>query len=311
MGEEPYYIDKICEEFSKKVLTDNEKVFNQTTFYGKETNIQDIIFEAKQFPFGSEKRVVIVKEAQHIKNIEDLISYFKSPQKQTILVISYKSSIDKRKKFFNSIERYCIVFHSKKLYENQIAEWIKSYISDKHYSIEDNAIRILSQYLGSDLSTISNALNKLILNQNQEYPINTDIVEKHIGISKDYNIFELQKALANKDVLQANQIINHFSENQKQHNIIPIISNLFSFFQKIILCHYTDKKDPRKIATTLKVNPFFINQYLQASKNFSKKQLFYIFKYLKEYDLKSKGVNNKSTTPKGLLKEMIFKILHA
>ena len=312
MGDEPYYIDKLSDEFSKKLLTAEEQEFNQVTLYGKDITTEQIISEAKQFPFGSEKRVVIVKEGQHLKNIEILDSYLDNPQHSTVLVISYKGkSIDKRKNFGKNLTKKCIVFESKKLYDNKIPAWILAYVKEKGFSIDNSATAVLAEYLGTDLSKITNELNKLMLIVKKEEHITTKLIEYHIGISKDYNVFELQNALGQKHVIKANRIINHFSENTKNHHIVPVISALFSYFQKIMVYHFLEDKTTKSAATALKVNPFFVRQYQAAAKNYNKRQLYYIFEHLKEYDLKCKGVNNKSTDQSGLLKELIFKILHA
>lgn len=312
MGDEPYYIDKLSDEFSKKLLNPEEQEFNQVTLYGKDITTEQIISESKQFPFGAEKRVVIIKEAQHLKNIEVLDSYLDNPQPSTVLVISYKGkSIDKRKKFGKNLAKRCVVFESKKLYDNKIPTWILEYVKEKGFSIDNSATAVLAEYLGADLSKITNELDKLMLVVKKDEQITTKLIEYHIGISKDYNVFELQNALGKKEVVKANRIINHFAANPKDHHIVPIMSALFSYFQKIMVFHFLDDKSPKSAASALKVNPFFVSQYQTAARNYSKRQLFYIFEYLKEYDLKSKGVNNKSTDQSGLLKELIFKILHA
>lgn len=312
MGDEPYYIDKLSDEFSKKLLNSEEQEFNQVTLYGKDITTEQIISESKQFPFGAEKRVVIIKEAQHLKNIEVLDSYLDNPQPSTVLVISYKGkSIDKRKKFGKNLAKRCVVFESKKLYDNKIPTWILEYVKEKGFSIDNSATAVLAEYLGADLSKITNELDKLMLVVKKDEQITTKLIEYHIGISKDYNVFELQNALGKKEVVKANRIINHFAANPKDHHIVPIMSALFSYFQKIMVFHFLDDKSPKSAASALKVNPFFVSQYQTAARNYNKRQLFYIFEYLKEYDLKSKGVNNKSTDQSGLLKELIFKILHA
>ena len=311
MGDEPYFIDKLSNKFAKEILKPEEKEFNQITLYGKDTTVEEIISESKQFPFGAEKRIAIVKEGQQLKNIEKLDSYFEHPQRNTILVISYKKkSIDKRKKFGKNLSKNCVVFESNKFYDNQISGWILSYINKRGYTIDTKSSTILAEHLGNNLSKISNELEKLILAINKEKHITPDLIEYHIGISKDYNIFELQNALGEKDILKANRIINHFAKNTKEYHIIPILSTLFSFFQKIIIYHSIEDKNSTSVASKLKINPFFINHYQKAAKNYNIKQLILIFSHLKEYDLKSKGVKNKSTDQSELLKELIFKILH-
>jgi len=312
MGDEPYYIDKLANAFSKNVLSAEDAEFNQVILYGKDIETAQAIAEAKQFPFGSEKRVVIIREAQHLKDIDVLDAYLDNVQPSTLLVICYKGkSVDKRKKFGKTLAKKCVVFESKKLYDNKIPAWINTYITENGFKIDNSATAVLAEYIGADLSKITNELDKLMLVVKKEEQITTAHIEYHIGISKDYNVFELQNALGKKEVVKANRIINHFAANPKSHNIVPVLSALFSYFQKIMVYHFLEDKSPKSAASALKVNPFFVSQYQTAANNYTKRQLFYIFEYLKDYDLKSKGVNNKSTTHEGLLKELIFKILHA
>ena len=311
MGEETFYIDKISEHISKNILSQEEKEFNQTTLYGKDIDVSTIISEAKQFPFGSEYRIVIVKEAQDIRTIEKLESYLDQPSPSTILVICYKyKKIDKRKSFGKNLSKKSVLFDSKKLYDNQVPTWIKAHTKDSGYSIDDKSCRILTEYLGADLSKINNELSKLILNLEKGEFITPKIIEENIGISKDFNIFELQNALGTKDILKANRIIKHFTENPKNHPFVLTISSLFSYFQKIMIYQNLKDKSNKNAASELGVNPFFISQYQTAAKNYSMSKLFKIFTYLKENDLKSKGIGNPSTPEGELLKELTFKILH-
>ncbi|MAO72422.1 MAG: DNA polymerase III subunit delta [Flavobacteriales bacterium] len=311
MGEESYYIDKICDYICKNTLNSDEKEFNQIILYGKEIDVSTIISEAKQFPFGAEYRVVIIKEAQDIRSIDQLESYLENPNPSTILVICFKyKKIDKRKSFGKNLSKKTMLFESKKLYENQIPSWIKNYIKELGYSIDDKSSKILSDYLGTDLSKISNEINKLILNIKIGEQISPKIIEENIGISKDYNIFEFQNALGKKDILKSNRIIKHFSENPKNHPFVLTLSSLFSYFQKIMIYHNLKDKSKENIAAKLGINPFFVYSYQTAAKNYSMSKLFKIFTFLKEYDLKSKGVNNPSTNESELLKELTFKILH-
>jgi len=311
MGEESFYIDKITEYIANNVLTESEKAFNQTVVYGKDTDVLTIDNAAKRYPMMSNNQVVIVKEAQHIKNIDKLSYYASNPLESTVLVLNYKyKTLDKRKKLYKEIEKNGVVFNSKKLYDNQVPAWINSYISNKKYSIEPVASTLLTEFLGSDLSKIANELDKLTIS----LPENTEITSKHIedkiGISKDYNNFELQNALVIKDVLKANRIIDHFGKNQKSNPIVLTISSLFSFFRKVLIYHFSKDKNPRAIASVLKINPYFVKDYEKAAKKYNAKKVVAIISYLRDYDLKSKGFNNQSATPVDLLKELVFKILH-
>ena len=311
MGEEAFYIDKISDYISDNVLESQEKEFNQSVLYGKEVDIAQIIAEAKQFPFGATHRVVIVKEAQNIKNIDELESYLDNPQPSTILVICYKyKKLDKRKKFTKSLAKKALLFESKKLYDNQVPDWITKYLSEKGYKIEEKASFMLAEFLGTELSNISNELDKLMVIIKKQEKITANIIEKNIGISKDYNIFEFQQALGKKDILKSNQIVNHFSANPKAHPLVVTLGMLFSFFQKLMTYHSIKDKNKNNVAAELKVSPYFVNQYSSAARNYSQSKLFDIFTHLKQYDLKSKGVNNTSTVDGDLLKELVYKILH-
>ena len=311
MGEEPFYIDKISDYIAEKVLKAEEKEFNQSVLYGKDVEVAQIISEAKQFPFGAEKRVIIVKEAQNIKNIEQLETYLDSPQPSTLLVICYKyKKIDKRKKFGKNLCKKALVFESKRFYDNQVSNWIAKYLSEKGYKIEEKASFMLVEFLGTELSNISNELDKLMLIVKKEEKITASIVEKNIGISKDYNIFEFQQALGSKDILKSNQIVNHFAANPKNHPLVVTLGMLFSFFQKLMTYHSIKDKNRNNVVAELKVNPYFVNQYSSAARNYSQSKLFDIFTHLKQYDLKSKGVNNTSTKDGELLKELVYRILH-
>ncbi|MBT6014166.1 MAG: DNA polymerase III subunit delta [Flavobacteriales bacterium] len=311
MGEETFYIDKISDYIGKNVLSEEEKEFNQTTLYGKDIDVATIISEAKQFPFGSAHRVVIVKEAQDIRSIDQLELYFDNPLPSTILVICYKyKKIDKRKSFGKNLSKKSVLFESKKLYENQIPAWIKGQLKEKNFNIDENSSHLLSEYLGNDLSKISNELGKLILNIKEGETITAKIIEENIGISKDFNVFELQTAIGKKDILKSNKIIKHFSENPKNHPFVLTLSSLFSYFQKVMIYHSLKDKSKNNAASQLGVNPYFLGQYQLAASNYSMSNLFTIFSYLKEYDLKSKGIQNPSVPENELLRELTFKILH-
>ena len=311
MGEETFYIDKISDYIGKNVLSEEEKEFNQTTLYGKDIDVATIISEAKQFPFGSAHRIVIVKEAQDIRSIDQLELYFDNPLPSTILVICYKyKKIDKRKSFGKNLSKKSVLFESKKLYENQIPAWIKGQLKEKNFNIDEKSAHLLSEYLGNDLSKISNELGKLILNIKEGETITAKIIEENIGISKDFNVFELQTAIGKKDILKSNKIIKHFSENPKKHPFALTLSSLFSYFQKVMIYHSLKDKSKNNAASQLGVNPYFLGQYQLAASNYSMSNLFTIFSYLKEYDLKSKGIQNPSVPENELLRELTFKILH-
>ena len=310
MGDETYFIDEICDYIANHVLDESEKEFNQTVLYGKDTDVAAIIAEAKRFPLMGEHSVLIVKEAQHIRKIEDLEVYLEQPQPSTILVICYKyKTLDKRKKFTKELAKKAVLLESKKLYDNQIPDWIQNYLSKQNYSIHPKAAFLLSEYLGTDLGKISNELDKLMLIIEKGQEITSDIIERNIGIGKDFNNFELNNALGKRDVLKSNLIIKHFAANPKDNPLVITIGVLL-VFSKTLLYHTLKDKSKNNVASTLKVNPFFVRDYELAARNYPKGKLVKIISYLREYDLKSKGVNNNSVSEGELLKELIYKILH-
>jgi DNA polymerase III subunit delta len=312
MGEETYYIDVITDYIANNVLTDSEKVFNQITLYGKDIDAIAIIDSARRFPMMASHQVIIVKEAQNIRNIEELVHYTEKPLKSTILVINYKyKTLDKRKKLYTSASKNGIVFNSEKLYEDKIPAWISKFLAQKGFSINPEAAALLTEYLGNDLGKIVNELEKLLLSlSDKSIRITPDIIEKNIGISKEYNNFELNKALVARDVLKANRIAAYFEKNPKDNPLIVTISSLFSFFQKVFTYHFLPDKSKTSVAGALKINPYFVSEYELAAKRFSPAKLVEIFSALRDSDVKSKGVGNSSISDADLLKELIFKILH-
>lgn len=328
MGEEAYFIDMIADYIEQNVLDESEKEFNQSIFYGRDITVNDVISAAKRFPMMSEYQVVIIKEAQ---NIRDLVgkdkegdkektkekakhpfeAYIENPQKSTILVICYKyKTLDKRTSIAKTIDKNAVLFESKKLYDNQVADWIFNYLKSKDYTINQRAAGLLAEYLGTSLSKITNELDKLMINLPPKSEITPEHIQTNIGISKDYNVFELQNAIAKKEVLKANRIINYFASNEKDNPFVVTVSSLYGFFTKVLVYHFLQDKSKGSAASALGINPFFVGDYERAAKNFSPAKLKAIFGYLREYDLKSKGVDRVSATDGELLKEMVFKILH-
>jgi len=310
-GEEPYYIDQISDYIADNVLTDQEKEFNQTVIYGRETNVTSIISFAKRYPMMANYQVIIVKEAQDIQKIEDLASYIEKPLDSTLLVINYKyRKVDKRKTFFKTIDKKGVLFESARLYDNQIPGWITSYLKEKGYRITPKASFMLAEYLGTDLSKIVNETSKLFLNIPLNSEITEDEIERNIGISKEYNIFEFHNAIGAKNILKANQIAGYFAANPKDNSIVKTIMVLYNYFTKLMIYHQLKDKSKNSIASALSVHPFFVKDYQDAAKNYSYAKLTRIISLLREYDLKSKGVNNVSTDEGELLRELLFKILH-
>lgn len=327
-GEEPYFIDIIAEKIETTVLNEMEREFNQTILYGKDVDIPTIISQAKRFPMMANHSVVIVKEAQEIRNLipagkEDdasakkektkslLEQYVETPLTSTILVFCYKyKKADKRKSIIKLIEKKGVFFESAKLYDNKIPDWINTYLKEKNYTIQPKASLLLSESIGNDLSRVVNELSKLIINLPAGSVITVDNIEQNIGISKDFNVFELQKALGEKNILKANQIINYFSANSKENSIFQTLGVLYNFFVKLMLYHQMKDKSQKNVAGELGIHPFFVADYATAARNFSMQKLSNIISLLREYDLKAKGVDNVSADEGELQKELIFKILH-
>ena len=310
-GEEPYFIDAITDLIESTVLTDSEKEFNQTVVYGRDSDPGKIIDLAKRFPMMANYQVVIVKEAQDIDKIENLQPYMEKPTPTTILVLAHKyKKIDSRKSFAKSIDKAGVLFESSRIYENKVPAWINSQVQSQGYSIRPEACQMLAEYLGNDLSRISNELEKLVINLPEGTAIDSALIERNIGISKDYNIFELQNALGSRDVTKANRIINYFASNTKQNPTIVVVTVLFGFFMKLMIYHQLKDKSPKSAASALGVNPYFVKDYALAAQNYPFKKLRVIIGLLREYDLRLKGVNNGATDESELLRELIFKILH-
>jgi DNA polymerase-3 subunit delta len=318
-GEEPYFIDLVSNYIEHKVLSDAEKGFNQTVLYGKDTDIMTAINAAKRYPMMSDYQVVMIKEAQDMKwgkddedkkHINPLLAYLENPLPSTILVFCYKyGKFDKRKKTYKAIDKNGLIFESASLYDSKIPGWIEGYITDKKYKINGQASAILAEYLGNDLSKIANELDKLMLNVAAGEEITLKHIQDNIGISKEYNVFELQSALTKKDAYKVNQIVNYFEANPKANPIVLVLGNLNNFFSKVLAYHYIKDKSPQSLARELGVNPYFVKDYEQAARGYSLGKTFQVIGYLREYDLKSKGVES-NTDAGGLMKELMFKILH-
>lgn len=320
-GDEPYYIDAISDYIENHVLNEMEREFNQTVIYGRDCDMLSVVSTAKRYPMMSNYQVVIVKEAQDVKNLivkadkEDdehpLVNYLKHPQKSTLLVFCYKyKTLDKRTKIAKALDKNGILFESKKMYDNKLPDWITRYAASKEYTIEEKAAVLMSEYIGNDLTRLTNELDKLTINIAKGKIIDDSHIEQYIGISKEFNVFELQSALGVKNVLKANQIINYFASNEKNNPMVLTLGNLFSYFNKLMIYHTLNDKSEKNVASELGVHPFFVKDYTRAAANYKLPKLIEVFSLLREYDMRSKGVNNESADHGDLLKEMIFKILH-
>jgi len=312
MGEETYYIDKLSDYMEQNILTEDEKGFNQTVLYGRDVTLEDIVSTSKRYPMMAERQVVIVKEAQDLaKTIDKLESYAENPMPSTVLVFCYKyRTLDKRKKVTKHLAKNGVVYESKKLYENQIGDWIKRVLSGKNYSIEPKANAMLVEFLGNDLSKINNELEKLQIILPKGSTITPKHIEENIGFSKDFNNFELLNALGSKNQLKAYQIAQYFSDNPKANPLIVTTSTVFGFFVKLLKYHGLKDRNPKNVAAVLGVSPFFLKDYDVALKNFPMKKVSQIVSSLRDVDVKSKGVGANALPQSDLLKEMLFKIFN-
>ncbi|MFK8007058.1 MAG: DNA polymerase III subunit delta [Saprospiraceae bacterium] len=312
-GTESYYIDKISKYIEDNVLTEGEKSFNQTIMYGKDTDHKTLIDTCSRYPMMASHQVVILKEAQEMKSLKELLPYIERPVHTTILVLCFKhKKFDGRTKFGKLVKQKALIFESKKLYDNQIPDWIQSYLKDKKLSISPSAAALVAEYLGENLSKVSNELDKLAINLAPGTEVNEKHIQEQIGISKEYNVFELQKALGTKNVVKSNRIINYFISNPKKNPLVVVVGTLFNFFSKVYLTHFLKNSSEREMMEKLGVrHAFFLKDYKLAARNYPYQQSQNVISILKEYDLKSKGVDRVNATEGDLMKEMVFKILHA
>ena len=312
MGEEAYYIDSISDFIEDNVLDEAEKGFNQMVLYGRDVSIDDIVSNAKRYPMMAERQVVIVKEAQDLsRTIEKLAQYAENPQPTTVLVINYKyKKLDKRKALYKTINKNGgVVFESKKLYENQVPDWIRRVLKGQGYDISPKAAQMLVEFLGTDLSKVNNELNKLKIVLPKGTQITPEHIEENIGISKDYNNFELRKAIGERNIVKAHKIAKYFADNPKDNPMVVTVALLFGFFSQLLHLHGLNDKSPRSVASAIKVNPYFVNEYLTAARNYPMKKVSSVIGLLREYDVKSKGVGSNAVPQGDLLKELLVRIL--
>ncbi len=313
MGEEPYYIDLIADYITDNILTETEKEFNLTVVYGADVDIATVINAAKRYPMMSEHQVVVVKEAQNIRNMEELSYYLQKPLLSTILVICHKHGVlDRRKKLAAEIEKTGVLFESKKVKDAQLPAFITSYIKRKGIDVEPKATAMLADFVGADLSRLTGELEKLIITLPKGHTrVTPEQIEKNIGISKDYNNFELRSALVEKDVLKANKIIKYFEENPKTNPIQMTLSLLFGFFSNLMLAYYAPEKSEQGIANMLGLRtPWQAKDYLAAMRRYNGVKTMQIIGEIRYADAKSKGVGNPSLSDGDILRELVFKILH-
>ena len=312
MGEEPYYIDKISDYIEQNILSEDEKSFNQTVLYGRDVSIDDIVSASKRYPMMSEKQVIIVKEAQDLsKTIEQIDKYAENPMPTTVLVFCYKyKTLDKRKKALKLLAKNGLVYESKKLYENQVGQWITRVLSGKGYQIEPKANAMLVEFLGTDLSKINNELEKLQIILPKGSTFTAKHIEENIGFSKDFNVFELRKSLGERNQLKSYQIVQYFADNPKENNIVMVVGLIFSFFIQVLKYHGLKGRNPSNVAKVLGVNPFFLKDYDVALRNYPMKKVSQIVNSLRDTDVKSKGVGANALPLNDLYKEMLIHIFN-
>lgn len=313
MGDEPYYIDELTNMLTESVLPEEERDFNQSILYGMETNVTAVITMARSYPMMSDHQLIVIKEAQNLSKIEELEVYVKNPLKSTILVLNYKGgSLDKRKKLYAEIDKNGAIFESKKIPEYKIPAFITSYILSKGLSIDQKSAQMLSDYLGNDLSKLTNEIAKLLIAiPSGQMRITADLIEENIGISKDFNNFELLNAIINKNIFKVNQIADYFEKNPKNNPMIMTMSVLFNFFSNLMICYWAKNKTEQGLATELGLrNPYQAKDYVIALKNYNAFKCMEIIGLLRIYDAKSKGVDNNSAPDGELLKELLYKITH-
>lgn len=311
-GEEPYFIDEITRVITENALEDHERDFNQVIVYGKDTESLSLISELKNYPMMAARKLVILKEAQDLKKMDDLESYFEHPSDTTIFVVNYKyKTYDSRTKLMKSAAKNGLIFKSEKVKEYQLGDWIQTYIKNKGFGITSKASMLLAEFLGNDLGRIVKEVDKLAILLEKGTTISDVHIEENIGISKDYNVFELSNALAKRDIHKAYKIVDYFDHNPKATDIIVVIATVFKFFSQLMRIHFLPNKSKEAVATALKIHPFVAGELTNATKVFNPKKIAVNIAILHEYDLKSKGVGSTGAFSQGeLMKEMIYRLLH-
>jgi len=316
-GEESFFIDQISDFIEKNALAEHEKGFNQIVMYGKDANVSTVLNNARRFPMMADRQVVIVKEAQNISDLNKeeaynlLISYLQNPLPSTILVFAHKyKTLDGRKPLAKEMDKRAVVVKSEKVPEYKLSPWIEGYIKQKGHTVDVKAAHMLAESIGNKLDVLTNEIDKMLINFTEPVKIDVNHIQQYIGISKDYNNFELTKAISFRDVLKANKIINHFSQNQKSNPLIPIIALLYLHFSRLLLVHANKNLSEKEVAAKIKVNPYFVKEYLLAAKNYGLGKVIDNIGYLQEADLRSKGINANGWEESHILKELIFKIMH-
>lgn len=316
-GEEPFYIDVIADYIEKHALSDSEKGFNQVVLYGKDVTMAAILTNARRFPMMAERQVVIVKEAQDIQDLNReagarlLLDYLSRKVPSTILVFCHKhKSLDKRKELGKKIDQLTVAVSTKKLYDNQLPEFVNEYAADHRIPIEDQAVRALCEFVGNDLHRLTNEIDKLVISLQPGEIITANHVMNQVGISKEYNIFELQRAILQRDHLLANKIVNHFEANTKKNPAIPVVAFLYSFFSKLLAASQVSDKSDKGIASELKVSPYAARDYSNALRVYQTPKIIDVIASLKEADLRLKGVNTGSADDGQVVRELVWRMMN-
>jgi len=309
-GEEEFFIDQVIEYAEKNILSDSEASFNLTIFYGRDTSWPDLFNACTKYPMFSDKQVVILKEAQAMKDVERLENYVEKPLSSTLLFVAYKGKkLDGRTKLAKLLKDKAVLLSSKKLYDNELPEWTSELIKMKGYSINNRALSLLIDHIGNDLNRLNNEVNKLTLNLGTRKNITEDDVETFVGISKEFNVFELQQAIANKDLYKAIRIIQYFESNPKAAPIQLIFPSLYNYFSKVQMIYSVPSRDEKTVAAAIGVNAYFVRDYLQTAIKFSTHEIERVLLLLHQYNLKGIGINDAGTTDAMLLKEMTVKMI--
>jgi DNA polymerase-3 subunit delta len=316
-GEESFYIDLVSDYIEDNILSEAEKGFNLTVMYGRDSKMHEVLTNAKRFPMMSERQVVIVKEAHLLGDFKTkegralLEAYVEHPLDSTLLVFCYKyGKLDGKTSLAKSLKKNSVVLTSEKVREYQVPDWIQKYIGSKGFRITELATRLIADHIGNNLERLSNEIDKLLINLTPETIINDEIVEKNIGISKEYNVFELQNAILMRDKLKANKIVKYFGANPKDHHPIPIIALLYTLFSKLLLVHQSKDKSPQTLAKVLKVNPYFVKDYLTGARNYPFYTVMQNIEHVYQADLEIKGVDSPSLTGENILRQLVFKLIH-
>lgn len=316
-GDEPYFIDKIASHIEKHALSESEKGFNQMVMYGKDVDVNAVLNNARRYPMMSERQVVIVKEAKDIQDLNRqegqamLENYVKNPLPSTVLVFCHKyKTLDGRKSLTKTLDKHAVFVTTKKLYDNQVPDWISQYVTASGFTIDRKAAFMLNEYIGNDLERLANEIDKVMINFQEKVQIDAALIQKYVGISKEYNVFELQKALSLRDVVKANKIVQYFESNPKNHPVIPMIAMLFSFYSRLLLIHHGGDRSEAGVARLLKINPYFAKEYLQAIQRYNLPVVIRNIGFLRQADLQSKGIDSGGMTEGQLLKELVFKLMH-